>query len=61
MQKFNTTFSGTTAVIVLIMNDKYFTANVGDSRAIMVKKLENHEWKSVQLSNDHKPDLPIER
>ena len=34
----NLRFSGSTCVSVLIIGDKLFCANVGDSRAILVKK-----------------------
>jgi serine/threonine protein phosphatase PrpC len=35
MTDIDCTFSGTTLISVLIKNDKLYTANVGDSRAVM--------------------------
>ncbi len=37
-QKFDANFSGTTGVLVLILNDKIICANAGDSRAILVNE-----------------------
>ena len=50
-------FSGTTCVMVMQIGEKILCANVGDSRAIMVK--ENN--KIIQLSIDQKPDDPEEK
>ena len=50
-------FSGTTCVMVLQVGEKILCANVGDSRAIMVK--ENNVI--IPLSIDQKPDDPEER
>jgi serine/threonine protein phosphatase PrpC len=49
-------FSGTTCVMVLQVGEKILCANVGDSRAIMVKTGK----KIVPLSIDQKPDDPEE-
>lgn len=43
--------TGCTANIVLITKDKYYVANIGDSRAALAQKGK----RSVQLSYDHKP------
>lgn len=48
-------FSGSTTVSVLILNDRIFSANVGDSRAIL-GKFKNNQWTAFALSIDHKPD-----
>ena len=48
-------FSGTTCVMVFQIGEKIICANVGDSRAIMVKG-----DKAIPLSIDQKPDDPEE-
>ena len=48
-------FSGTTCVMVFQVGEKLITANVGDSRAIIVKGN-----KAIPLSIDQKPDDPEE-
>ena len=65
-QNFNSEFSGTTCVIVFQIGYNLITANVGDSRAILInsdnsqeKELKNP--KIIELSIDQKPDLPLER
>ncbi|UXI18619.1 thioredoxin-like protein 1 [Sarcoptes scabiei] len=49
-------FTGSTAVLLLIKNDIYYCANVGDSRCIICR-----DRKPKQLSKDHNPDLIEER
>ena len=49
-------FSGTTCVMVMQVGERLICANVGDSRAIMVK--ENNQI--IPLSIDQKPDDPEE-
>jgi serine/threonine protein phosphatase PrpC len=44
--------AGTTAIVVLMTKDRYFIANIGDSRAVL-----SRAHTAVKLSNDHKPDL----
>lgn len=44
--------SGTTAIISMILDGKLWTANVGDSRAI----LEDSHFGTMRLSEDAKPD-----
>lgn len=53
------TLSGSTTVSVLLLGTKLYCGNVGDSRAILARKI-NGKWKSEGLSIDHKPDLPSE-
>ncbi|EPS58614.1 hypothetical protein M569_16200 [Genlisea aurea] len=42
---------GSTAVVALLLRDKIFVANCGDSRAVLCR-----DGRSVALSSDHKPD-----
>lgn len=47
---------GTTAVAALFLGDRIYVANVGDSRAILVKR----SGRVEALSDDHKPNRPDE-
>ena len=65
--KLNLKTSGTTCVSVFYKKNplkKLYTANLGDSRAIIVKEqqssAENDNWSYEQLSRDHKPSEPDE-
>lgn len=46
---------GCTANVLLITPTSLFVANAGDSRSVLCR-----EGKAVALSEDHKPDSPIE-
>jgi protein phosphatase 1G len=46
---------GCTANVLLITPTNFFIANAGDSRSVLCR-----EGKAVALSEDHKPDSPIE-
>jgi serine/threonine protein phosphatase PrpC len=48
--------SGTAAATLHIFDDRFFAANVGDSRVII-----GTHRDAVQLTVDHKPDVPAER
>lgn len=50
------TMSGSTCITTLIIHDRLWCANVGDSRAVLGRKV-GALWSSVPLSRDHKPDL----
>ena len=45
--------SGSTAILVQIIENKIYCANSGDCRAIMSKK-----GAAIELNNQHKPDKP---
>ena len=53
-----TDYSGSCAIIVLIINKDCYIANLGDSRAIYSY---NNGSKFFQLSRDHKPNDPKEK
>ena len=71
--KFDVHFSGTTCILVFRIGNKIICSNVGDSRAILVKKKKNLENKNInnnnpeiiydflELSHDHKPENKEER
>jgi len=69
--RFDATFSGTTGVLIIIIGNKIISINAGDSRGILChdslirnfnyfKECQNTSFV-VQLSQDHKPDLPFEK
>lgn len=56
----DTGFSGSTLIALLILNNQIISSNIGDSRAILAKKNDN-SWNFLNLSYDHKPDIPLEK
>ena len=55
---FDVEYSGSTCVSILLKEkniNKIYIANVGDSRAIIIKQTKNKYWTCQQLSRDHKP------
>ncbi len=56
----DTTLSGSTCVSLIYTPKKVFCINIGDSRCI-IGKFDGKKWKPKNLSNDHKPDLEIEK
>lgn len=64
MKQGNFDTSGTTCTIVYHDKklDKLTIAHVGDSRSVLGKKKdESSPWESLELTTDHKPDLPKEK
>ncbi|CAD8058552.1 unnamed protein product [Paramecium sonneborni] len=57
--QFDTALSGSTTVLALIQQNQLWTANVGDSRAILCRN--NNGWKSIPISRDHKPSDEAEK
>ncbi|OMJ77981.1 hypothetical protein SteCoe_22302 [Stentor coeruleus] len=51
---FDSEYSGSTFVSVLIVGNHVFCANVGDSRAVLGRF--NETWQAIDLSNDQKPN-----
>ena len=57
----NSMLSGSTCVSAIYTPIKLITANVGDSRIILGRfDPFSQQWKSVDLTRDHKPSLPDE-
>ena len=55
-------FSGSTCVSLFIKGSTIYTANVGDSRAVVGRKsASSGMWTALALSTDHKPELPTEK
>ena len=48
--------AGCTANVILIADGMVYCSNAGDARGVLCEK-----GKAVELSKDHKPDLPSER
>ncbi|OMJ69338.1 hypothetical protein SteCoe_32964 [Stentor coeruleus] len=58
--EFDSSLSGTTAITVLIRGKQCICSNVGDSRAV-IGRYDKDGWKAIALSQDHKPNVPVER
>lgn len=60
--RINLRFSGSTCVSVLIVGTKVFCANVGDSRAVLVRAIQPamDQVIAIPLNRDHKADEPDE-
>ena len=59
---FNATTSGTTGTVLIFRQpDELWVAHVGDSRCVLgVRDLASGKLKAVDITNDHKPELPGE-
>ena len=56
-QTFDSTYSGTTCVSVILSVPRLLCANVGDSRAVLASRDTRTEgWSVRALSRDHKPN-----
>ena len=65
-ERFDTNFSGSTCIIVFHILNTLITVNVGDSRAIFIKRVFNMKqgcsvFEAEALSVDHKPENEEER
>ena len=58
---FDTMDSGSTVILVHINSKKIISINCGDSRAILITKKNKRYNNVIELSRDHKPDLPEEK
>lgn len=56
---YDTSYSGSTLVLCLIQKFKLYTANVGDSRAVLGRR-GFIRWECIPLTVDHKPEVPQE-
>lgn len=58
----NVTFSGTTSVLGLKVDDILYCANIGDSRCVLARRSQDGSCiEAIPLSYDHKPDVPAEK
>lgn len=58
-RQIDSTFSGSTCVAAIYTSEKLIIMNLGDSRCILGKKI-NNEYKLENLTKDHKPNVPQE-
>ena len=58
-KQIDSNLSGSTCVSVIYTPEKLIIANLGDSRCVLGKKI-NNEWKVENLTRDHKPSVPEE-
>ena len=56
-----TDFSGTTFTCAVIRDNKCILCNVGDSRTSLAYRNEDGVIHAINLTIDHKPDLPEEK
>jgi serine/threonine protein phosphatase PrpC len=54
-------FSGTTLSMAIVRGNKVTGVNIGDSRVILGKELENGRLGAQDITFDHKPDTPKEK
>ena len=54
-ENINIKFSGSTCVLLFVINDKLICSNIGDSRCLLFKCSEDDKWSYINLSIDHKP------
>lgn len=52
--------TGCTACSALLTPEHIYVANAGDSRAVLGKKI-GEKVVAIEMSEDHKPDLPSEK
>lgn len=59
--RINVTVSGTTATFAIKVNQTIYCANIGDSRCVLATMKDENSVVALQLTVDHKPDLPEEK
>uniref|UniRef100_A0A7N0UHJ3 protein-serine/threonine phosphatase n=1 Tax=Kalanchoe fedtschenkoi TaxID=63787 RepID=A0A7N0UHJ3_KALFE len=59
-RKFDSFYSGTTALSIVRQGDMLIVANVGDSRAVLASESEDGSLAAIQLTVDFKPNIPQE-
>ncbi|KAG7033746.1 putative protein phosphatase 2C 73, partial [Cucurbita argyrosperma subsp. argyrosperma] len=52
--------SGATAVTIIKQGEHLVVANLGDSRAVLCTRGDKHQHIPIQLTVDHKPNIPCE-
>ena len=59
-KQIDSNLSGTTCVSAIYTPEKLIAVNLGDSRCILGKKINDNEWRGEILTRDHKPNIPEE-
>ena len=54
-KEFNLKFTGSTCVMLFLLNDRLICSNIGDSRCVLFKCSQNDKWSYINLSTEHKP------
>jgi len=57
----NITFSGTTCVFGVKIDNTFYVANIGDSRCVLGVAKEDGSVEAVALTQDQKPEVPAEK
>jgi Protein phosphatase 2C len=57
----DTKLSGSTGIMVLVTKNSVICSNVGDSRALLVRRAQNGHLEHLELSVDQKPSDPQEK
>mmetsp|Transcript_18930 Transcript_18930/g.48188 ORF Transcript_18930/g.48188 Transcript_18930/m.48188 type:complete len:373 (-) Transcript_18930:3159-4277(-) len=53
--------SGATCNNAFLRGNELFVLNVGDSRAVLGRREDNGSYSTIDMSEDHKPDVPVEK
>jgi serine/threonine protein phosphatase PrpC len=59
--KINVAFSGTTCVFGVLVDQKIYSANIGDSRGVVLRELAGGKVGAIPISFDQKPENPVEK
>jgi len=54
-------YAGTTACVALLRDNELILSNVGDSRAVLARKITSESWEAIDLTKDQNPDLAEEQ
>ena len=58
---FDLQFSGTTCLLLFILNDTLICSNIGDSICVLFNCSDEDRWTTEMISKIHKPDIPSEK
>ena len=58
---FDLQFSGTTCLLLFILNNYLICSNIGDSICVLFNCSDEDRWTHEMISKIHKPDIPYEK